>query len=69
MDLILYDRLSTRSKKALVKQKTNWGNLYTYRPRGDLLQRLSKETGLSIPEVTAQLHKERFEILRSGVIP
>jgi hypothetical protein len=69
MELVLYYRLGTKSKRALARQKTSWGNLYTYRPRGDLLERLSRETGLSIKEVTTQLHKERYEILRSGVVP
>jgi hypothetical protein len=69
MDLICYPRLSTRSKRALVRQKTSWGNLYTYRPRGHLLQRLSKELNMPIKKVAAQLHKERYKILRSGVIP
>jgi hypothetical protein len=69
MELVLYYRLGTKSKRALVRQKTSWGNLYTYRPRGDLLQRLSQETGMTVAQVSAQLHKERYEILRSGVIP
>lgn len=69
MEFICYHRLSTRSKRALVRQKKNWGNLYAYNPRGNLLQRLSKELNMPIQEVAAQLHRERNEILRSGVIP
>lgn len=69
MELKLYYLLSTRSRRAIVRQKTSWGNLYTYTPRGDLLTRLAKETGWTKKKVAEQLYRERFEILRSGVVP
>ena len=60
----LYTRLSTRSRRAISRQ--TWrGRPYEYRPRGDLLQRLSRETSLSISAVHEALQKERREILQS----
>jgi len=59
MNLTLYQKLSTRSKKALVKKKGCWGKPYIYRPRGTLLLRLSRETGLTIDQVRSQLERER----------
>jgi hypothetical protein len=44
MNLTLYPRLSTRSKKALTRKTGHWGKPYNYRPRGILLQRLARET-------------------------
>jgi len=37
---------------------------YIYRPRGDLLQRLERETGLSPDQILKQLRKERIDVLR-----
>jgi hypothetical protein len=59
MDLTLYPRLSTRSKKALTRKNGYWGRPYFYRPRGTLLLRLSRETGLTIDQVRSQLERER----------
>ena len=59
MDLKLYPKLGTDSKKALIKKNGRWGHPYFYRPRGTLLLRLSRETGLTIDQVRSQLEKER----------
>lgn len=59
MDLTLYPRLNTRSKKALTRKNGRWGKPYLYRPRGHLLERLAKETGMSVSQVRSQLEKER----------
>jgi len=59
MNLTLYPRLSTRSKKALTRKNSYWGKPYTYKPRGTLLLRLSRETGLTIDQVRSQLDRER----------
>ncbi|WP_445173786.1 hypothetical protein [Microcoleus sp.] len=59
MNLTLYPRLNTRSKKALTRKNGRWGNPYFYRPRGSLLERLAKETGMSVSQVRSQLEKER----------
>jgi hypothetical protein len=63
MELILYPRLSTRSKRAITRRKKKWGHPYHYSPRGDLLERLSSETGMSIDEVYFQLQRERQYLL------
>lgn len=62
-DLILYPRLSTRSRRAIVKTKKRHGQEYVYNPRGDLLLRLSQETGLDMEAVYNQLLKERAVLL------
>ncbi|MEG4396475.1 hypothetical protein [Microcoleus sp. BROC3] len=59
MNLTLYPKLSTRSKKALTRKNGRWGKLYIYRPRGILLERLARETNLTISQVQLQLEKER----------
>ena len=59
MNLTLYLRLSTRSKKALTRLAGRWGRPYIYKPRGRLLERLARETGLTINQVRLQLEKER----------
>lgn len=62
-ELILFPRLSTRSKRALQRYTRRYGHPYDYQPRGNLLARLAAETGMSLGEVYNQLMKER-KILR-----
>jgi hypothetical protein len=64
MNLTLYPRLSTRSKKALTRKNSYWGKLYIYRPRGNLLERLARETGTTVNQVRSQLEKEREYLLK-----
>ena len=59
MNLTLYPKLNTRSKKALTCKTGRWGKPYNYRPRGRLLERLARETGLTLNQVRSQLEKER----------
>ena len=59
MNLTLYPRLSTRSKKALTRKNGYWGKPYVYKPRGSLLERLASETGMTIYQVRSQLEQER----------
>jgi len=59
MNLTLYPRLSTRSKKALTRKNGYWGKPYIYKPRGRLLERLARETGMTIYQVRSQLERER----------
>lgn len=66
MELLLYHRLSTRSKRALLKTKGRYGHDYFYQPRGTLLQRLAQETGMSKDEVALQLLKERRYLLEES---
>jgi len=66
MDLTLYPRLSTRSKKALTRKNSYWGKPYVYRPRGNLLERLARETGTTVNQVRSQLEKEREYLLKQN---
>jgi hypothetical protein len=63
MQLVLYPKLCTRSKRAITKRKKQWGHDYIYNPRGNLLERLSQETGLNIEQVYLQLIREREYLL------
>ena len=64
MALDLYHRLGRKSKAALIRTKKKFGRKYFYRPRFPLLDRLSKETGLSMGEVALKLMEEREELLQ-----
>jgi hypothetical protein len=68
MNLTLYPKLSTRSKKALTRKNGRWGKPYNYRPRGTLLQRLARETGLTIEQVWTQLEKEREYLMTQNYL-
>lgn len=57
----LWSQLSTRSQRALVRQRRQFGHPYTYRPRGNLLARLAAENSISIEEAYRQLMDLRKE--------
>lgn len=65
MELKLYFLLSTRSRRGMVKTWRKRGGRSFYMPRIDLLQRLSRETGMSIEECREQLRRERDYLLKS----
>ncbi len=60
----LYRRLCTCSRRAIVRTRKKYGHPYTYNPRGNLLQRLSRETGMPLQQVYVQLMRERAELIR-----
>lgn len=64
MELRAYYLLSTRSRRAIVKTKSNFGKTYNYSPRGTLLERLSRELGMSKEKVYSLLMKEREILLK-----
>lgn len=67
MNLIFYPQLGTRSKRALIRRtrQTHKGpRPHTYRPKGTLLNRLSRETGMTTDQVYAQLQKERAYLIK-----
>ncbi len=68
MNLTLYPKLSTRSKKALARKNSYWGKPYLYRPRGTLLLRLSRETGLTVDQVRSQLEREREYLIAQNYL-
>lgn len=63
MMLICYPKLSTRSRRALLRTKGRFGKRYCYSPRGDLLYRLSIELNLTVNQVYDQLMAERKYLL------
>lgn len=69
MELKLYPLLRTCSRRAITRthykpsRKHQPGDKYHYCPRIDLLERLSRETGMNISEVAEQLMKERNYLL------
>jgi len=65
MNLRAYYLLSTRSRRAIAKTKNRFGQAYHYSPRGTLLNRLSRELGLSREAVYSLLMQERDHILKS----
>jgi len=64
MQLVLYPKLSTRSRRAILKTKGKFGRAYYYSPRFPLIQRLSQETGMSIEQVYRQISIERRYLLQ-----
>ncbi len=63
MELLLYPKLSTCSRRAIKRKRGRYGNPYEYRPYGNLVRRLSQETGQSQEWVLDQLTKERNYLL------
>lgn len=59
MELVIYPRLSTRSRRALVRTNKQYGNLYTYKPRGNLIRRLAQDLNWTPEKVLEQIKKER----------
>ena len=74
MELKLYPKLSTCSKRALTRrhyrgsQRHASGELAVYTPRGALLDRLSQETGMDRGAVVRQLFAEREYLLSLGQV-
>ena len=64
MNLLVYPRLSTCSKRAMLRVGKRYGHYYYYTPRGHLLNRLTRELGMTHDQVIAQIHKERQLLLR-----
>ena len=72
MNLILYPKLGTRSKRALVRTNRRGfkkAGTHSYSPKGTLLTRLAHETGMTIHQVYAQLQKERAYLLTQDALP
>jgi hypothetical protein len=63
MDIIIYPLLGTTSRRAMVREKSRFGRPYVYRPRGNLLDRLSTETGMSKNAVLRQIARERQQLI------
>jgi len=63
MQLKAYPLLSTRSRRAIRREKTNFGKPYQYIPKGRLLVRLSRELGIEKEAVYNLLMQERAYLL------
>lgn len=63
-EIILYQQMSTCSRRAICRARSRFGMPYTYTPRGTLLKRLAKQNGMTIEQVYNQLQKERQVLLR-----
>jgi hypothetical protein len=57
--MMLFDRLSTCSRRALLRKRKRFGHPSNYTPQRRLLNRISIETGLTPEQVLIQLRKER----------
>ena len=64
MELIIYPRLSDKSKKAIKRAKKKWGHPYRYTPRSILIARLCEELGFTKTQVIQQIKKEREYLLK-----
>lgn len=63
MEIIIYHLLGTTSRRAMIREKSRFGRLYVYCPRGNLLDRLSAETGMSKDSVLRQIARERQQLI------
>jgi len=59
MNIIIYPLLGTTSRRAMVREKARFGRPYVYSPRGNLLDRLCSETGMTKNAVLRQIARER----------
>ncbi len=62
-----YYLLHRESRSAMLRTKTRWGKPYYYRPRGNLLRRISKTLNISLEEAYDMLLKEREYLLQDKV--
>lgn len=65
MELIIYPRLSTRSRRAISRNKGRYGRPYQYRPRITLIDRLAEELGWTYEQVIDQIYAEREYLLKT----
>jgi len=58
MNFVIYPLLGTTSRRAMVREKSRFGRSYIYSPRGNLLDRLCSETGMTKNAVLRQIARE-----------
>lgn len=63
-EFLCYPLLQTSSRRAIQRFKKKWGWAYIYKPRADLITRLSEQLGMSRGEVRVQLQRERNHLLQ-----
>lgn len=62
MNWDLWFRLQTQSRRAIRRSRDKHGNPYTYQPRGDLLERLSREFKKPKEQIHHELMKLHFAL-------
>lgn len=67
MNLLIYPRLGTPSRRAMKKIKGRFGQPYEYRPRFNLVERLSEELGITPAQVLDLIEAEREFLIKSRV--
>lgn len=60
----IWERLATKSRRALRKQRIKRGILKPYKPRSDLVKNLSYELNISERDICLQLEEMRQEIIK-----
>jgi len=65
MKLVIYYKLSTRSKRSFKRLKTKRGSFHNYQPRIDLVMRLAYELGMNKEQVYEKIQEERDYMLRN----
>jgi hypothetical protein len=64
MKLVVFPKLQTQSRRALLKTKGKYGRPHHYQPRIDLLFRLQKELGMSVGDLLDQIDREREYLIK-----
>jgi hypothetical protein len=59
MNIVIYPLLGTTSRRAMLRKKSRFGRNFNYRPRGNLLARLSQATGMPVEKVLSQIAREQ----------
>jgi hypothetical protein len=59
MKLKAFPLMRRRSQLPMLRITTKWGEVYHYRPRGNLLVRISKQLGISLEDAYDQILTER----------
>lgn len=63
IEIEIWNRLSTRSRRAIKKTKKSYGHKYFYEPRGSLLVNISNEFHISKEQAREHLMAIRKEML------
>lgn len=64
MDTPLWDRSSTRTRRAFIKTRRAFGYPYQYFPRWNLIERWARELNWSTDQVVEQFYKERKYLVK-----
>jgi hypothetical protein len=68
MSFLLYPQLGTQSRRCMKRRTKRGGHPYAYNPKGNLLERLARDNGMSKEQARDKLLQERKELLDQGAI-